>query len=68
MGEEVSIADLSLICELAHLKAFDMEYKDFPKISQWMNRMMEFKEIKEMHDRVIPILKTKIVEAGNAKL
>ena len=31
--------------------------KDFPRVSQWLDRMLALPELKEVHEKVLPLLK-----------
>ena len=66
IGNEISIADLSAACELAQTRAAS-ELKlvsEYPKVTKWLNRMLEIKEMKEIHGKVIPVM-AKFVEKAN---
>ena len=48
-GDEISIADLSAACEIMQLKCTPFDFGKFPKLEEWLNRCMEYPEMKEAH-------------------
>lgn len=60
-GTEVTIADLSAACELAQTKAikvFDDYPSKYPKVFAWLERMLAIPEMKEIHDKVLPPMRS----------
>jgi len=46
--EDMTIADLTAVCEIVQLKPTDFDFKAFPKLDAWINRCMEkYPEIKD---------------------
>ena len=57
IGNEITLADLSAACELAQINPLKLvQEKDFPKVFAWLNRMLAIPEMKEIHDRVVPMM------------
>ena len=53
VGDQISIADLSLCCELATLKQIDYDYSKWVNLSRWMKMMHEVPEVALVHKGVI---------------
>ena len=56
MGE-ISIADISAICEFINLEFIDFSFKEFPKVDLWISKMKKYKEIQEAHEVFYKVLK-----------
>lgn len=57
---EVSIADLSLYCELSQCFILNMDFSGYKNISKWMQYMRGLKGIREAHkvfDKLLPKIK-----------
>ena len=48
-SEEISIADISAICELKTFDFFGGDLSKYPKIQAWMTEMFKIPEVKEVH-------------------
>ncbi len=59
LGNELTLADISAACEVAQIKASQHAsvIQDFPRVSQWLDRMLALPELKEVHEKVLPLLK-----------
>ena len=48
-GNDLTIADLSLACELAQLKGVNFKFSDYPKVERWLSKVIDnIPEIKQM--------------------
>jgi len=47
--EDMTIADISAVCEIIQLKSTDFDFERFPKLQQWIDRCMEHPEMKEAY-------------------
>jgi len=54
--DEMTIADLCALCELAQLHMTRFDFSKFPKVQEWMKRMFENKVIQKVH---VPLFKFK---------
>mmetsp|Transcript_17067 Transcript_17067/g.19067 ORF Transcript_17067/g.19067 Transcript_17067/m.19067 type:complete len:101 (+) Transcript_17067:333-635(+) len=53
LGPEISIADLSAFSELMDARAIpELDFSKYPNITNWMERLLDFKEIKRCHSSV----------------
>ena len=73
MGTELTIADISAACELAQITATNQAgiIQDFPRVSKWLDRVLDLPGMKEIHQKILPLLKKsfqKTDEAYEAKL
>ena len=48
-GDEITIADISAVCELLQVKFIGKKLTGFPKVEAWQNKLLEIPEIKEAH-------------------
>ena len=53
----MTIADLSLACELATLFQIDYDLTPFPKVRAWLERVHSIPEIKQVHTDAVSELK-----------
>ena len=65
-GSEMTLADLSLCCELANLNAVGYKFAEegYPKTQEWLHRMLADRPMKEITDEPLETLK----EMTGAKL
>jgi len=55
--EELSIADISAVCEFINLGFIDFSFKEFPKVELWLSKMKAYKEVEEAIEGIYKILK-----------
>lgn len=48
-GEEMTIADISAICELTQLELIQYDYTPYPKVKAWYDRLRALPEVRETH-------------------
>ena len=48
-GDEISIADISAICELKTYDFFGGDYEKYPNLKWWKEKMFEIKEVVDVH-------------------
>ncbi len=53
----MTIADLSLACELATLFQIEYDLTPFPKVKNWLDRVHALPEVKQVHEAAIAELK-----------
>ena len=53
-GDLLTIADISLACELATLYQIDYDLTPFPKVKTWLETVHAIPEVKLIHDQAIP--------------
>ena len=46
----MTIADISAACEIMQTKMFDFDYSEYKNVTRWMDLMMSFKEMQEVHN------------------
>ena len=49
-GNEISIADISAICEINQLRLVNYDLTKYTKLQNWIERCMEFPELKSTHE------------------
>ncbi|CDW72288.1 glutathione s-transferase domain-containing protein [Stylonychia lemnae] len=56
--DEVTLADLSAACELAQLLPLESQtLREYPKVMAWMSRMCSIPEVKDLHSKILPVIK-----------
>jgi len=48
-SDELSIADISAVCEIMNVKMTEFDFSPYPKMEDWLNRCMSHEEMKEVH-------------------
>jgi len=60
-GDAMSIADISGVCQMIQLRAADYDLSNYGRIVEWINEMMSYQEMKEVHEfyleKVLPRIK-----------
>ncbi len=57
---EISIADISLYCELSQGFILKMDFSEYKNLSNWMEKIQKLRGIKEAHrvfDKLLPKIK-----------
>ena len=49
-GTEVSIADLTALCELTQQSLVALDFSQYPKIQAWMRKLMEIPAVQQAHE------------------
>lgn len=49
IGDQVTIADFSCYCEINQLEALNFDFKPYPILTNWMERMKQFNGFEESH-------------------
>jgi len=48
-SDEMSIADISAVCEIMNIKTTEFDFSPYPKMEEWLKRCMAHEEMKEVH-------------------
>ena len=65
-GDEISIADLSAVCELATIRALDYDLKKHKKVHAWYERLRTIPEVAQVLEKNMKFLEW--VKQKKAKL
>jgi len=65
---ELSIADLVACSELMHLILLDFDFSPFPKVNEWMQRVMFHEAMEKVHDKLKAFKKDYVSIMTNSKL
>jgi len=67
-NENITIADLSACCELMQLELIGFDFTPFPKVKDWMARLMSKKEMQQTHEEFYKVKKMFAERIANPKL
>lgn len=68
-GDEISIADLTAICEVTQLGFISKDISEYTNVSRWVKEMREIPEVKKVHEFLDQaIKKTQEAKIQEAKL
>eukprot|EP01015_Nassula_variabilis_P023892 TRINITY_DN450_c0_g3_i2.p1 TRINITY_DN450_c0_g3~~TRINITY_DN450_c0_g3_i2.p1 ORF type:complete len:246 (-),score=52.82 TRINITY_DN450_c0_g3_i2:99-836(-) len=62
-GEQISIADLSLTCELIQLLFVNFDFTKYPKVRTYILNMLNIPQIKKVHTAFFKVLERRLPEA-----
>ena len=48
-GETMSVADLFAYCEMFYAQYVDIQFDEFPKLTEWYNKITDIPEVAEVH-------------------
>lgn len=56
VSNEISIADISAFSEIISLAVFDWDFSEFPNLKKWLERVIQYKEMKKAHEGFFKII------------
>jgi len=65
--DDLSIADLVACCELMQLKLINFDFTPYPKVTEWMERVMAKKEMQKVHEKFDRVKKAMDANRAEAK-
>jgi glutathione S-transferase len=57
IGDEITIADLSLACELQMTLGYNLDYSKYPRTKAYLDRMNNYPGVKELFEKSHPFIK-----------